>query len=145
MTLRPCSRCDRHVRPDGPCPFCGGAISPGPERGPRVVRQVTRALLFYGGATLGACGTPPPEPPPPAPTLEVAMEPLETQPPEAAPPRPPVSPPRAVDPGSVDESPSVSREERAHAESRKHSRQRRVHVDHSCCPPYGAPPVPTLV
>lgn len=61
MALTPCSRCARHVRTHEPvCPFCGIG-TPSPAAPPRAARwtSLTRATVFYLGATAAACGSEP--------------------------------------------------------------------------------------
>ena len=59
--LRPCGSCHRHVRGDGPCPFCGdGSERPAvggalPGRHGRAVRFVLGAALVASAAT--GCGS----------------------------------------------------------------------------------------
>ena len=136
-----CIACNRHAKLSEPCcPFCGGALPRQAPR-PRVVRRLTRAAIFFGGAVLSACSsptepTPAPEPPP---VLDMTpMQPVsnEQPEPEALPPIEPIA--------VVTESPEDARAERAHAERRKR-RRRRTRVQqqqrrYRHMPPYGAPP-----
>lgn len=138
-SLVPCHDCGRHAKlEEARCPFCGGTL-PREVRRPRVVRKITRAVLFLGGATLAACSTSEPEPAP-EPAAVIDMTPMQPVPIDVASPEPPPLPP--IEPVAVvAESPEEARAERAHAERRK--RRRRggpVPIGPSCCPPYGAPP-----
>jgi TonB family protein len=74
VSLTPCSRCARHVRThERRCPFCGDGV---PSAAARPVRlaSLTRATVFYLGATAAACGSDPSASPPSAP-LVVAQPP----------------------------------------------------------------------
>lgn len=89
--LVPCGGCARHVRAEeGPCPFCGAAISSPPPA--TALRGATRAAIFYLGATLAACGGQ--SQPEPEPTI---MQPYGA-PPNPEPPEPPPDP---IEPESV--------------------------------------------
>ncbi len=135
-----CKVCNRHAKLREPCcPFCGGAL---PRRAPRprVVRKLTRAAIFFGGAVLSACSSPAEPTPAPGPPMVVDMTPMqpvvtESPEPEALPPIEPVA--------VVTESPEDARAERAHAERRKHrarTTQVQHHQVHDVAMPYGAPP-----
>ncbi|MCZ7684002.1 MAG: hypothetical protein M5U28_36620 [Sandaracinaceae bacterium] len=85
--LAPCTGCGRHVRLDDPaCPFCGGTARQR-ARPPRVARSVTRAAIFYLGATLAGCdGSTEPEPE--ESIVQPYGAPPDPQPPEPEPPEP---------------------------------------------------------
>ncbi|MEZ4335618.1 MAG: hypothetical protein R3B82_03230 [Sandaracinaceae bacterium] len=150
MELGPGPACARHVRLDAPrCPFCDARSRAVPKR-PRIVAQVTRAMVFYAGA-MTACAEPaaPPEVTTPEPAEVIAMAPVESAPaapePEA---REPAAQPVAVEPEA--EPRAVAAAERRHAESLKHPPRVIQHVidpwrGGGCCPPYGAPPADTIV
>lgn len=147
MELVPCSKCARHARADeAACPFCGGPLARSVRR-PRIVAQVTRALIFYAGA-LGACAEPPPPPAPPpavAPLepLEVLIAPAATEQVELS------APSQAVSVELEPEPRDRALAERRHAEARKRGPRVIQHVVippwGNCCPPYGAPPADTVV
>ncbi len=52
MALSVCTSCQRHVKGDGACPFCGGAISAGPSR--VAASRVSRAAMLFGAAAVTA-------------------------------------------------------------------------------------------
>ncbi len=56
MALSVCTSCQRHVKGDGACPFCGGAISAGPSR-VAASRMSRAAMLFGAAAVTAACTT----------------------------------------------------------------------------------------
>lgn len=64
--LRPCLRCDRHVHPGAPCPFCGETASGSAARAVRRVsrRDFTRDAIA-GTAAVLVLGCSPDEPKPP--------------------------------------------------------------------------------
>lgn len=95
--LAPCAGCGRHVRlEDAACPFCGGTarrrVPP-----PRVARSLTRAAIFYLGATLAGCdrsAEPEPE--------ESIVQPYGAPPDPQPDPEPPPPDPETADPGTAD-------------------------------------------
>lgn len=56
MALSICSSCQRHVKGDGACPFCGGATTSGLAR-PPAPRMARAAMLFGAAAVSAACTT----------------------------------------------------------------------------------------
>lgn len=56
MALSICSSCQRHVKGDEACPFCGGAITAGAARAP-ASRMSRAAMLFGVAAVSAACST----------------------------------------------------------------------------------------
>ncbi len=61
MALSVCSSCQRHVKGNDACPFCGGATSTGPARRPP--SRVARAAMLFGAAAVSAaCSSSTPEP-----------------------------------------------------------------------------------
>ena len=118
MMLVPCGGCSRHVRAEeGPCPFCGAAVSLPPRAIAR--HGATRAAIFYLGATLAACGgqsDPPPE--------STIMQPY------GAPPDPPEAPPDPSEPDVADPPPPPLETDPDPDEPP------------AIAPPYGAPALP---
>jgi hypothetical protein len=56
MALSICSRCQRHVKGEGACPFCGGATtSPALTREP--AGRLSRAAMLFGVAAVSAACT----------------------------------------------------------------------------------------
>lgn len=159
-----CLDCNRHALPSEPaCPFCGGALAQEPPPPMRVrVKNVTRAMIFYGAAVLAApgCADPDPEPvpvqtssapqPPMQPVdLNAPMEPVQVAAAE------PEGVTGEVEAEEVEEDEGVSAAERADAERRKRrqriqanqqNRRRRQQLDvdqlrhRRLAMPYGAPP-----
>lgn len=76
MTLAPCTGCGRHVRLDeASCPFCGEGVAERPRVPSTRVGRLTRAAIFYLGASAAVVGCDDPGPaaiyggPPPPETI----------------------------------------------------------------------------
>ena len=171
MELVPCVQCQRHVDVVGrACPFCAAPVVRPLPRPPRVVKTLTRAAIFYLGASVAAaCGTDGaielPEPDP------LEREAVAT--PDPAPPDPLVEDPALVEhpagevAGTEEETETAEATEveatspqdvvRPGRRSRRRGRERRLGgvplevepervvpdhiIDHRLQMPYGAPPL----
>lgn len=149
MELVPCVGCRRHVDVGGAtCPFCDAAVVPPPPRVLRAVPSLTRAAIFYLGATVAsACGT--------GATTDVQRNDPQTDEqimqPYGAPPDPPDDPPPVEDeveegqdpPEDVEEG-DVTETEAAAPEEAPPVRRRVRRPEPPPPPsnaPYGAPPI----